>query len=121
MDPIAAADDLYSGQHDRIFQALRFVRQGDTSVMRQVVAAAVKANYVKVGRDVIWKTPVDGSDPMAGGNPKTMAWMIKTGWRTTVFIALSDLGKLDDAKLAELADLLTKGQEELSEIALPKA
>jgi len=121
MDPIAVADAIYSRQSDQILKALTFLRQSDIATVRQVVGAAVKANHVKVGGDVIWKTPTDGSDPTAGGNPKTMAWMIKTGWRTTVSIALSDLSKLNDAKLAELAELLTKDLDELSAIAFPKA
>ena len=120
MDPTAAANDIFSGRSDQILEALKFVRQSDQSAMRQVVVAAVKANYVKVGGDVIWKTPVDDANPTAGGNPKTMAWMIKTGWRTTVSISLSDLGKLDDTQLAELADLLTKDKDELASIAFPK-
>ena len=120
MDPTAAADAIYSRQPDQILRALTFLRQSDTGVMRQVVGAAVKANHVKVGGDVIWKTPADGSDPMLGGNPKTMAWMIKTGWRTTVSIALSDLNKLNDAKLAELAELLAKDLDELTAIDFPK-
>jgi len=121
MDPTIAAANIYSGKSNQILQALTFLRQSDFSVVRQVVAAAVKANHVKVGGDVIWKTPVDGSDPTAGGNPKTMAWMIKTGWRTTVSIALSDLSKLDDLKLAELAELLTRDRDELTIVAFPKA
>jgi len=120
MDPTAAASGIFSGQHDQILEALKFVRQSDTNVMRQVVAAAVKANYVKVGGDVIWKTPVNDDNPTAGGNEKTMAWMIKTGWRTTVSIALIDLKKLDDQKLSKLAELLTKDKDELTAIAFPK-
>jgi hypothetical protein len=119
MDHSALANAIYSGQYDQILPALTAMRQADTSVIRQVVGAAVQANYIKVGGDVIWKTPVDDADPTLGGNPKIMAWMIKTGWRTTASIALSDLKKLSDEKLDELAHLLTKDKGELTKIAFP--
>jgi hypothetical protein len=117
MEASEAAKLIYSKQKDQILSALNYLHHADKGRLRDVVAAAVKEGYVKVGGDVIWKTPVGETDPTAGGNLKTMAWMIRTGWRTTVSIALSDLAKLSDQQLEHLAELLTLDEDGIKKIA----
>lgn len=119
MEPLAIVNGIYSRKADQILAALKALQSSGEKFVGQVVHAGVMSGEMKVGTDVIWKTPDNSVCGTPDGNLAMLAWMIRNRSRTSVGIALSATISMEDQRLERLALLLCKEDSELKQEVFP--
>lgn len=119
MEPLAIVNGIYSRKADQILAALKALKSSGEKFVGQVIHAGVMSGEMKVGTDVIWKTPDNSVCGTPDGNLAMLAWMIRNRARTSVGIALSATISMEDQRLERLALLLCKEDSELKQEVFP--
>lgn len=114
MEPLAIINGIYSREVHQILAALKALQCSGEKSVAQVVHAGVMSGQLKVGTDVIWKTPDSSICGTPAGNLPMLSWMIQSRSRTTVLIALTAAITIDNERLQQLALLLSKDDSTIS-------